>query len=141
MRAAADLYDRLRDRYDGTLPFKRICQDHGITVIKTPMDEGVYGFFIQVSSHYIVLVNSRQTRSERECASWHEIYHIVAGGKPTFDRVLGKREEQNADLFAALCLIPVLRDGDTPDTLIEKYGVPRQIAAMRIKFEDKKAAA
>ncbi len=131
---AFDLYDRLRREHGGT-PFKKICADHDITVIKTPLEDSISAFLITVKTHRLIIVNSTLSRAERYGACWHEIYHALMGVPQTFDVVLSKREEQNADLFAAYCLAPVIHDGETADSLTERCHIPRRLAKLRIQEE------
>ena len=135
MLSALRLYQHLTSRYDFSIPFKTICTDYRIIALKRQLPDGVRAVSMHPGSLWILLVNSEFPRTERHAMAYHELYHILVGGIPTADRVLSNREETCADLFAALCSIPVVRYGDTADSLVERYGVPFHLAAIRIHFE------
>ena len=83
----------------------------------------------------VIIMKANVKRLERHAYAWHELYHLLRGCAGTFDQVFSRREERQADLFAALCLIPDVQYGDTPYSLVESYEVPLDIATVRIEYE------
>ena len=49
-----------------------------------------------------------------------------------------KKEETKADLFAALCRIPAIKEDDTLDSVCERNNVSPKLAKIRIEFERKR---
>lgn len=138
MRCVEDLIDQLRDRYDGAIPFKQICIDEGIIATKAPLEDGVRGFYVRANSRKVILVNSRLKYAERRDWAFHELWHHFRSTGEGHSRHHDKREERRADLFAALCRIPAVRDGDGIDEVIERYGCSRELARIRIEYEGRK---
>jgi endonuclease YncB( thermonuclease family) len=56
-------------------------------------------------------------------------------------RTHSQREEHEADLFAVLCTVPKVMDGDTVHTLADRTGLPLRLAKLRLEYELKKIAA
>ncbi|MEW6511848.1 MAG: ImmA/IrrE family metallo-endopeptidase [Bacteroidota bacterium] len=140
MRSVVDLVESLKDRYGGVLSFKKICEEEGVIAAKAKLEDGLNGFSISSNARRVIVVNERLSYDERRDWAWHELYHILRGTAGQ-DRRASKREERAADLFAALCKIPVVREGDTVDMIVERYSVSRRLACIRIDFELKRSAA
>jgi hypothetical protein len=140
MRAVTDLVEVLKGRYGGVLSFKKICDEDRVIAAKAKLEDGLNGFSVCSDSRKVIVVNERLSFDERRDWAWHELYHILRGTSHQ-DRTGSKREERAADLFAALCRIPAVREGDTVDTLIDRYSVSRRLANLRIDFELRRTAA
>ncbi len=139
MRCVEDLYAELKRRYNGSLPFKKICEDEGIIAVKTKLDDGLNGFYISSNGHKVIVLNSAITYWERRDHAFHELYHhFKSPNSVTNQRHLSRREEARADLFAALCRIPSVREGDTVESIMERCSVCASLARIRLEYEIKK---
>ena len=132
---AVGLYRELHQKYGGTIDFHTICHDHNILFEKAHLSPGVTGFSIRVNGTGVIIMNASVKRLERHAYAWHELYHLLRGCAGTFDNVISRREEHQADLFAALCMIPEVQYGDTPHCLVERHSVPVELATLRIEQE------
>lgn len=132
MRIVEDLIDELRSKYDGSIPFKLICFDEGITVIKTKLPEGLDGLYVATNGFRMILLSVLISQGERRDKAFHELYHhFKSPGTPAHNQ----SEERKADLFAAICRAPVVRDGDTVSDLVDRYGMGQKLAKMRLAYE------
>jgi hypothetical protein len=139
MLSGVQLYESLVSEYDAALPFERICSDKNIAFTKRKLPHSMRGFTTCIGEVWTIVVNANIPVGHRRAIAWHELYHALSGGLPTVDRIVSKREEQNADVFAALCTIPHIEPDDTPHAIIDRYGVPYGIAAVRIQYELRRA--
>ncbi len=132
MRTVVDHVEHLKQKYGGTISFKRICAEENIIAVKAALDEGVNAFSMTASGYKLIVCNEQLTWGERRDYALHELWHIQKSARSD------QREERKADLFAALCRIPVVREGDTIDSLMEKYNCSRWIAHIRIEYEQRR---
>jgi Zn-dependent peptidase ImmA (M78 family) len=135
-----DFVEQLKDRYNGAIPFKRICEDENIIITKAKLNDGVKGFYISVNGTHVILLNEKLTQEERRDWSFHELFHHFKSVPGATNHLYhsNKRDETKADLFAALCRAPDIIKGDTIETVAERYNVSRWLAKIRIEYEIKK---
>lgn len=133
-RIVTDLIAELKKRYDGELNFKKICADENILPLKTKLPETINGLYVQHNGLSFIILNELLSKQERRDRGWHELYHHF--------RSIAKNaaEEKRATLFSALIRIPAVRENDTIDTLSDRYGVSKELAKVRIEYEQKKLA-
>lgn len=137
MKIVTDFIDQLKSRYGGSLPFKRICEDQKIIVVVSDLEPTTDGFCARNGYHTVIVLNKNLGHWERRDRAWHEFWHAV---KSPATHGHDRREETRANLFAALVRAPVVREGDTIDSLIERYSVSRSLAKIRLEYEMKKLA-
>ena len=137
MRSAIDLVEDLKKKYEGVISFKRICECENILVIKVKLGEGVNGFYATSNGHRVMVLNANLPHHERRDWAFHELYHHFRTA-PGLGEHRTRRDEQNADTFAALCRAPVVREGDSDESLMERYGVCRRLARIRIQIEQRR---
>lgn len=136
MRAAVRLFNDLKNRYGHDLPFKQICDDEGIIAQRARLADSINGLYLSSNEIRFIIINANLNKTHRRCYGWHELYHhftSVCGA--TFH--YADREERRAGLFASLCMIPRVEYGDTIDSLIDRYGVCMEMAAIRLDHERK----
>ena len=133
MGAVEDLIGELKSKYGGTIPFERICADEGIVAVKAPLDEGVRGFYVVSNGHKVIVLNAKLKHSERRDWAFHELWHHFRS--PSSTKHSDRRDERRADLFAALCRIPNVREDDDLHSLVERFSVSRELARIRIEYE------
>lgn len=135
-----NLVDELKSKYSGAVPFKDICKDEGIIITKARLDEGLKGFYISANSHKIIVLNQGLSFWERRDWAYHELWHHFASPNTvSFASIHNNRkEESKANLFAALCRIPNVRNDDTIDSLCDRHNVSPILAKLRIEHELKK---
>jgi len=131
MRIVTDFIDELKSRYGESLPFKRICEDQRIIIVEANLEPTNDGFCAKNSYHTVIVLNHNLTHWERRDRAWHELWHAMKSPATGINR----REEARANLFAALVRAPVVKEGDTIDSLVEKYNVTRPLAKIRIEYE------
>jgi hypothetical protein len=88
-----------------------------------------------------IVINPLYGIPEREIF-WHEFYHLwySPSRKTTMDffhqystgGVLDSQEERRANMFAAFMLIPEVGEGETAESVCERFGVSREMARLRI---------
>ncbi len=133
-RIVTDLIAELKKKYNGELNFKRICSDENILPLKTKLPEAINGLYIQHDGLSFIILNEQLSKQERRDRGWHELYHHFRSV------ARNAAEERRATLFAALIRIPAVREYDTLDTLSERHGTSKELAKMRIEYEQKKLA-
>jgi hypothetical protein len=134
MHTAEEVYEELKRRYGGRIDFETICEDHKVIAVKKMLDEGLNGFSVTANGHKIIVVSGALTWGQRRDWAYHELYHILKS--PALSGYhTNRREEYRANLFAALCRIPVVYEHDTIHSIVERYGVSYQIAHIRMKHE------
>ena len=139
MNCVVDLIEELKSRYGGLIPFRQICADEGIIAAKAPMEDGVHGIYITSNGHRVILLNAKIKHSERRDRAFHELGHhfrSVSDGRPQYHR--DRRDERRAELFAALCRIPGVRDGDDVQDLVDRYSVSPALARLRLEYEQRR---
>ena len=137
MRSVTDFYSELQTKYNGTINFKKICSDENIIAVKGILPEGLNGFFISKGTRKVIVLNERISFEERRDWAFHELWHALKspGSRSDHNSV---KEEYKANLFAALCRAPIVKEGDTIESLKERYNVSTWLAKIRIEFELKK---
>jgi Zn-dependent peptidase ImmA (M78 family) len=140
LKAAEDLHQELRRQYGGALPFTKICDDESIIVVKAKLDDGVNSFYMSCNGVKLIVLNAMLTRWERRDAAFHELYHHFRSPDHFVSKHHSTREEQNAELFAALCRVPVVLADDDIESIRERCNVSRTLAKLRIEHEIKKLA-
>jgi len=140
MRSVVDFYEELLDRYGGAIQFKRICEEEGIIILKAKLPDGMNGLSVANGKARVIVLNEGISFWERRDWAFHELWHVLKSPRRPGDRHQNKREEANANLFAALCRAPLVKEGDTIDSLMEKYNVCRSLAKLRIEFEMKRTS-
>ena len=138
MKRVTDLIEALQNKHGG-ISFQKICKGEGITAIKDKLPEGCNEAVLFCDGRTVIILSDTLPHQERREKSWHAIYHILQGSPLHVHGKYSKREDKEADIFAALCLIPSLREGDTPDSLVERCGVSRELALVRIRYELKRS--
>lgn len=136
MGIAEDTYEELKNSYEGQINFKRICDDRGILAVKTKLEDGVNGFSIVANGHKLIVLNESLTPGQRRDWAFHELFHILKS--PSFVSTqyhANKREEDRANLFAALCRVPSVRDNETIETLCDRTGITPILAKIRLDHE------
>ena len=133
-RIVSDLIAELKKKYEGELNFKKICADENIIPLKTKLPETINGMYVKQDGLAFIILNEQLTHLERRDRGWHEMYHHFR----SVSRNSG--EEKRATLFAALIRIPNVRENDSIDTLSERYGVSKELAKVRIEYEQRKLA-
>lgn len=138
MRSVEDALDSLRVEYEGVINFKRICADKGIVVTKAKLVEGLNALSIAANGHKIIILSELIPTGHRRDWAFHELWHILRS--PSYRGLYSgdRREENRANLFAALCRVPVVQDGDTVNDLKERYDVSAEIAKIRLEYALKK---
>lgn len=134
MRSVTDLIDQLKSKYGGSLPFKRICADEGIVIAKSNLEVGLGGFYLTNGKIRLIVLNQNLSYWERRGRAWHELYHAL---RSPATNGTDRREEARADLFAALVMAPIVENGETIDTLQERYNVSARLARIRLEYENK----
>lgn len=137
MRSVTDFYDELLERYNGTINFKRICADEGILAVKGVLPEGLNGFFISNEARKVIVLNEKISYEERRDWAFHELWHALKSPIGSNSN-RSKKEEYKANLFAALCRAPLVKEGDTVESLRDRYGCSIWLAKTRLEFELKK---
>lgn len=134
MRSVLDFYRELQKKYDGIINFKKICADEGIIAVKGVMPDGLNGLYIGNGKYRVIILNEKISREERRDWAFHELWHAFKS-PGTADNHSSQKEEYKANLFAALCRAPVVREGDTIESLKERYNISMQLAKIRIEHE------
>jgi Zn-dependent peptidase ImmA (M78 family) len=137
VRSVTDFYGELLKKYDGTINFKRICADEGILAVKGILPDGLNGFYISDGDRKVIVLSETISYEERRDWAFHELWHALKSPGGTIKHS-SKKEEVKANLFASLCRAPVVREGDTIESIREKYNCSRWIAKVRLEFELKK---
>ncbi|TAK57853.1 MAG: ImmA/IrrE family metallo-endopeptidase [Bacteroidetes bacterium] len=133
------LIERLKSRYGGAIPFKQICADEGIIVTKAPLDEGLNSFYASVNTYKLIVLNEKLTHWERRDWAFHELWHYFCSPSTgTASYHTNTKEENKANMFAALCRIPKVKQGDTVESLCERCNVSPLLAKLRLEYEMKK---
>ena len=132
MSTVVDFIDQLKEKYGGVVSFKKICEDEGITAVKTRLDDGINAFSVVNKSHKVIVLNEKLSYWQRRDWAFHELWHVLKSASQS------KKEEAKADLFAALCRIQGVREDDTMDSLCERYNVSPKLAKIRMEFERKR---
>ncbi len=136
MFTVENLVEKLKTKYGGSIPFKQICTDEGIIVTKAPLDEGMNGLYIAADRYRVIILNETLTYWERRDWAYHELWHYFCSpstGHASYHTNL--KEEHKADLFAALCRIPRVRQDDTVESLCERFNVSPKLAKLRYEYE------
>lgn len=134
-RIAVDLIAELKSKYNGELNFKRICADENIIPMKAKLPEAINGLYVRHDGLSFIILNEDLTKEERRDRSWHELYHHFRSVTKN------QSEEKRANVFAALVRIPVIRENETIESLTEKYGVSKELAKVRLDYEQKKLSS
>lgn len=134
MRSVLDFYRELQLKYDGTINFKKICSDEKIIAVKGKLPEGINGLYVSDGIHKVIILNEAISREERRDWAFHELWHALKSHHRS-DHHGSAKEEAKANLFAALCRAPVVREGDTIDSLRERYNISPWLAKIRIEHE------
>lgn len=137
MGCVEKLVNDLKTRYKGSIPFKKICDDENIIVAKVDMGNSINGIYISKNGIRLILLNKSLSYWERRDYAFHELYHHFRSVNSS-DAIVNKRDETRAQLFAAICRAPVIKEGDTPELLGERYNITRELATIRLKHELKK---
>lgn len=137
MRSVTDFYGELQKKYNGTINFKRICEDEKILAVKGRLPEGLNGFYISQGEYRVIVLSETISHEERRDWAFHELWHAFKSPKGS-DNHGSQKEEYKANLFAALCRAPVVKEGDTILSLRERYNVSSCLAKIRLEFELKK---
>ena len=137
MRSVTDFYSELQKKYDGTINFKRICADEQIIAVKGILPDGLNGFYVSNGIRKVIVLNKNISYEERRDWAFHELWHVFKSPNASNDHS-SKKEEYKANLFAALCRAPVVRDGDTIESVKERYNCSTWLAKIRLEFELKK---
>jgi len=137
MRSVLDFYRELQKKYDGSINFKKVCADEGIIAVKGVLPDGLNGLFVGNGKYKVIILNEKISREERRDWAFHELWHALKS-PPAAESHASLKEEYKANLFAALCRAPFVRDGDTIESLRERYNVSAWIAKARLDHEVKK---
>ncbi|NUN68862.1 MAG: hypothetical protein HUU02_04030 [Bacteroidetes bacterium] len=133
MRSVTDYYQELLTKYSGTINFKRICADEEILAVKGILPDGLNGFFISDGDRKVIVLNEKISYEERRDWAFHELWHALKS--PQSSTYHGSiKEEYKANLFAALCRAPVVREGDTIESVREKYNCSIWLAKFRLDY-------
>ena len=132
MSAVVDFVEELKEKYDGVISFKKICADEGILAVKTRLEDGVNAFSVADKNHKVIVLNERLSYWERRDWAFHELWHVLKSAAKS------KKDESRADLFAALCRIPAIKEDDTLDSICERNNVSPKLAKVRMEFERKR---
>ena len=139
MRIVEDALEELKAEYGGAVNFKRICEDRGILVSMVRLEEGMNGFAVVCNNLKLIVLSDALPHAHRRDFAFHELWHILKSARHRCHGYCGdRREEARANLFAALCRISTVREGDTVDSLVERHGVSHLIAKTRLEYENKK---
>ncbi|GEM_PF-2651857 len=137
MRSVEDFVKELKTRYNGSIPFKRICEEENIIVTKAKLNDSVHSFYLSVNGYRVIIVNENLSYEERRDWSFHELWHhfkSVADGTNSLYHS-DTRDEKRANLFAALCRAPKVNEGDRIQDLAERYNISPWLAKIRIEYE------
>ncbi len=137
MRSVFDFYNELLQKYDGTINYNKICADEKILSVKGKLPEGLNGFFISNGSYKVIVLNEAISFFERRDWAFHELWHALKSPYRS-DHHYSAKEDKKANLFASLCRAPVVREGETIDSLCEHYNVSKWLAKVRIECEIKR---
>ena len=88
--------------------FYSICESRGITVLEKDVATSFYFFLL---GREVIVIDSKLTGVKREFAMWHEASHALLGStnngpRALFHGMVDSPEEDEADAFASIALIP-----------------------------------
>lgn len=122
----------LKQKYNGELNFKKICADENILPMKAKLPESINGLYVKHDGISFIILNQDLSKEERRDRSWHELYHHFRSA------LRSPIEENRATLFSAIVRIPSIKENDTIESVVERCGVSRELAKVRLEHEKKK---
>ncbi len=123
--------------------FHRLCRRHKITVQEMPLK--VSGFYYSMMGRHFIAIDSRLPPAKKLFVMFHEFAHFLLhapdrGVTANFHGIGRKtRKECEADLFAAVALIPrTWLETRTPHDITTEEGIDPETVAERFQiFKDR----
>jgi Zn-dependent peptidase ImmA (M78 family) len=123
--------------------FYALCRRHKITVQEMPLEVG--GFYYSVMGGHYIAIDSKLAPDKKLFVMFHEFAHFLMhapdGGVTANFHGVGRktRKESEADLFAAVALIPrIWLETRTPDEIATEEGIDTETVNERFQiFKDR----
>ncbi len=119
--------------------FYRLCSEHDVTVVESPLQTS--GFYFSMRRKHFIAVNSELRGPQRLFVMFHEFAHFYlhapnSGAGARFHGVGRKtRQEAEADLFAVCAIMPrSMIEMNTAGVLSEEFGLPGELIAERVSI-------
>jgi Zn-dependent peptidase ImmA (M78 family) len=123
-----------------------ICDEEKIFIRQWELEENIFGFYLNAFDVAVIGVRNDLTLQERREVIAHELFHhfdqplhsLLAdkGEQDTFLNFYMKKDENRADMFAAMLTCPDISDCGTVAEIMHKYDCSKATAKLRRKIEE-----
>jgi hypothetical protein len=104
MQQVEDFVGALKARYGGQVPFGKICEEEGITVMTAPLGLESWGFYYSRGNTNLIVVNESLCRQERREWAMHLLWHHFHRYQCKLLPDEFNNDEMRGYLFAALAI-------------------------------------
>ncbi|MCL5021635.1 MAG: ImmA/IrrE family metallo-endopeptidase [Bacteroidetes bacterium] len=147
MRAVERALNVIRDKYPGCT-VEEICDREGIEIRRCEMGDGQNGLYVSGRNSPVIFIKDTLNPQETHETLAHEIFHhfdkpvdSMLSRRALRDSFLSyrcRREDSEAELFAARFLCPDVSDCEVYHDIMRKYNCSKDLAKLRMKIEQGK---
>ncbi len=144
MRAVERALNVVRENYPGCT-VEQICEREGIEIRRCEMGDGQNGLYVSGRNSPVIFIKDTLNPQETHETLAHEICHHFdkpldsmlsrRALKDPFLSYCGRRDDSEAEMFAALFLCPDVSDCESYHDIMRKYNCSKDLAKLRMKIE------